>query len=119
MEINDLQINTNESKMTKFGDSGPPASDDKFMLAGQQVEKVRHFPYLGLELTDRSISFPRHTSERVRKARAAFWSIPNPSSLSMSTAIKLFELKVAPIASYGIQITWKHLTTAQLVTLDS
>ena len=88
------------------------------MLAGQQVAKVRHLAYLDLELTDRRISFSRHTSERVRKARAAFWSIPNPTSPSMSTAIKLFELEPAPIASYGIQITWKHLTTAQLVKQD-
>ena len=74
--------------------------------------------YLDLKLTDRRISFLRHTSERVCKARAAFWSIPNPTSLSMSMAIKRLRLKPAQIASDWIQITWKHLTPAQLVTQD-
>ena len=77
----------------------------------------KKFAYLGIELSVRGLSFSRHVQERVRKARQAFGSIPKPSSLSLATVIKLFDLKIAPIASYGIQVVWRHLSQIQLEEL--
>ena len=34
--------------------------------------------------------------------------------ISIATALKLFTIKVAPIATYGIQLIWKHLTYSSL-----
>ena len=41
-------------------------------------------------------------------------SIEKPTQLSLGTALRLFDLKIAPVASYGIQIIWEHLTAPQL-----
>lgn len=54
----------------------------------------------------------------MRKAKAAFASIPKTQDLSVSTALALFDLKILPIVSYGIQFTWDTLTEGQLSSLD-
>jgi hypothetical protein len=44
--------------------------------------------------------------------------IPSPRCLSLKTALQLFDIKVAPVASYGIQVVWHRLTTPQLESLE-
>ena len=115
---NDLVINTSKTKMMKLGREGPPAAGDLFQLAGAHIERVRHFFYLGIEHSDRCLSFLLRVPERTRKAKQAFASIPNPRRLSLTATISLFDLKIAPVAANGIQILWKSLTQAQLVQVD-
>ena len=38
--------------------------------------------------------------------------------LSLATALKLFTIKVAPIAKYGIQLIWNHITYSNLKRLE-
>ena len=52
------------------------------------------------------------------EANLAFGSIPKPQLLSHQTAIALFRLKIAPMATYGVQITSECLTKAQMASLD-
>ncbi|KAJ4448608.1 hypothetical protein ANN_28376 [Periplaneta americana] len=44
--------------------------------------------------------------------------IRNLKSLSLGTSIALFKLKVAPVASYAIEIIWTYLSYQNLKTLD-
>ena len=46
-------------------------------------------------------------------------TLKSPRNLSIATAIKIFNLKIAPIASYGIELIWQHLSLDNLQTLDS
>src|SRR5215469_8931717 len=41
-----------------------------------------------------------------------------PRCLSVETGLKLFHLKIAPIATYGLALIWKYLTLENLRTLD-
>ena len=79
--------------------------EDFFRLDSEAIETVKNFCYLGVELSSKGIATTRHVEERVRKARLAFSTIPKPRDLSLRTALALFEMKIAPIASYAIQLT--------------
>ena len=102
----------------KFRRGGPLSRDDRIHLSGRPLPFVNSFPYLGLTLTPNMKSFTAHVNERCRKALIAMASIRTPRLLSTETALKLFAIKVAPTATYGIQIVWKHLTCANLETLN-
>lgn len=115
---NGLTINTAKTVAMKFGSGGPPAAGDVFVLDGQRIEMVSEFCYLGITLTRRGFCFSKHIADRISRAKRAFRSIPKPWELSLPTAIALFELKIAPIASYGIQIIWEHLSEVQLDLFD-
>ena len=117
-QANGLSINVGKTKVMKFGSGGPSAAGDTFWVCGQRVEKVKRFCYLGLELATRGVSSSRHISERTAKARLAFRAIPAPQRLSLRTAVALFNIKIAPIATYGIQVIWPHLKRQQLEALD-
>ena len=45
-------------------------------------------------------------------------SIQKPRMLSVKTALQLYNLKIAPAAAYAITLVWKHLSTANLETLN-
>jgi hypothetical protein len=62
--------------------------------------------------------FTQHIISRARAARFAGFEIKNLSKLSLETALKLFHLKVAPMATYGIQIAWVHLSVNNLLYLE-
>jgi hypothetical protein len=113
-----LRINWNKTKIVKFRRGGRLAASDKMSIAGQEVEFVQRFSYLGFELTATATSFSAHIQERKRKAISAIASIPDLRKISMATAVKLFALKVAPIASYGIRAIWRELKISDLEDLE-
>lgn len=115
---NGMTINVKKTKAMKFGNGGPRASGDIFKIYGQRIEMVTNFCYLGIEISKQGTSFARHVTNRIRKAKQAFRSIPSPWSLSLSTAKALFDIKIAPIASYGIELVWESLALSQLEELD-
>ena len=47
-----------------------------------------------------------------------FNSISTPRELSLRTTNALFDLKISPIASYGIQLIWDKLTVTHLQAFD-
>ena len=50
--------------------------------------------------------------------RSSTVEIKKLNLLSIATALKLFTIKVAPIATSGIQLIWKHLTYSNLKRLE-
>ena len=115
-EENDLEINVSKTKMMKFGRGDLPAAGVIFTLADAQIEKVNHFTYLGLEIS--GTNFSRHISNRIGRVRLAFASISKPHELALDTALALFDMKVLPTVSYGVEIYWEHMTEEQLERID-
>ena len=113
-----LEINMRKTEAMKFRHGGRLAENDTLRLYGQELNYVNRFTYLGITLTPSAITFAAHIEERSRKALIASTSIRNPQMLSLSTALSLFDLKIAPIASYGIQLIWEKLGVANLKALD-
>ena len=115
---NGLTINASKTKAMKFRNGGSIAKHDKLRLRDSPIEFVNHFCYLGIEFSTRGTCFGLHIAERVARSVTAMSSIPTPQRLSLETAMRLFDMKIGSVASYGIQLVWKDLTYAQLDKLD-
>ena len=58
-----------------------------------------------------------HVKDRVSAANRSMNSIKLLRKLSLKTAVKLFNVKVSPVATYGIENIWQFLTKDQLANL--
>ena len=59
-------------------------------------------------------TFSKHIEDRAVRAMKATVEINKLNLLSIATALRLFTIKVAPIATYGIQLIWNHLKYSNL-----
>ncbi|MGL4389034.1 MAG: reverse transcriptase family protein, partial [Brevinema sp.] len=122
--LNGLKINANKTKIMKFKYAScgrpkinPPPED--IYCNGTKLEFVSSFKYLGLTFQQSGKSFADHIKDRSKSAITASFTISNLHLLSLKTAIKLFHLKVSPVASYGIEVFWPYLTITDLTLLES
>lgn len=113
-----LKINEAKTEAVKFRRGGRLAADDRLRLNSHALKFVDRFKYLGVTLHCFGKSFTAHITDRCARAVTATNSIPKPHLLSLRTALRLFDLKIAPTASYGIDIIWDKLTLANLETLN-
>jgi hypothetical protein len=113
-----MQVNKDKTKVIKFRNSGN-TKKHVVMYDNKQLEFVNDVEYLGFTLQCTTRSFSMHVSKRCTNAVNAMFTISNIPLLSLKTAIKLFDLKVAPVASYGIQIIWPKLKLSDLQKLES
>jgi hypothetical protein len=65
------------------------------------------------------MSFTQHTRGRVAAAIRAIHDISHLFLLSFDTRIALSNLKVSPVAAYGIQLIWQDLTEQNLKKLET
>jgi hypothetical protein len=113
-----VAVNTEKTKLMIFRNGGPiPVSELKYK--GKIIEYVTEFKELGIILQTRARSFTSHVKDRRGSALAAIAGIPRLKLVSIGTALKLFDLKIAPIASYGIQLIWPLLKQSDLMLLES
>ena len=113
-----LTVNQAKTVAMKFRRGGRIAAQDTLHIATTPLAYVKKFPYLGLLLTPNGHSFLSHVAERCRKALIAVSTFRNPQLLSIPTALRLFDLKIAPIAAYGIALIWSDLTPTSLEQLN-
>ena len=113
-----LTVNQTKTVAMKFRRGGRIAAGDELRLAGSPLAYVSKFPYLGLLLSPNGRSFRAHVTERCRMALTAVSTIRKPQLLSVPTALRLFDLKVAPMAAYGAATIWDDLTPACLEQLN-
>ena len=62
-------------------------------------------------------SFSVHIQERLIAAVRCINDIKNLQLLSLKTAIRLFEVKVLPTLTYGLESIWDHLSVKQLESI--
>jgi len=114
-----LTVNSAKTKWMKFRRGGRVAAQEEITLGQARIERSSYFTYLGITVTPTARSFTLHVRERTRKALlCAMKTLRNPRVLSVDTAIKLFMLKIAPIACYGISVIWSYLSLKNLAELD-
>lgn len=118
--LRNLKLNLDKCKLMKFRNQGRGrySADDILELDGIEIERVTAFTYLGIVFQPSGLTFNRHVEKRMRAALFATYNIRELNNLSVETALKLFDLKVSPIASYGIEITWPHLTKLDFENLE-
>jgi hypothetical protein len=98
---------------------GKYSPEDKLTISGVKIEFVPEFTYLGVILQPSGIVFSKHIDKRVRLAMLATFNIKELRNLSIETAIKLFELKVAPIATYALEVIWPFLNKTDFKMLET
>jgi hypothetical protein len=113
-----LDINIPKTKVMKFRRGGRLCTSDIIQVNGNPLEFVSSFKYLGVVFTTTGKNFGPHISDRIQKAIIAAHAVRNLRALSITTAVRLFDLKISPIASYGVVNIWQYLTEAQLHQLD-
>jgi hypothetical protein len=115
-----LSFNLGKCNLLKFRNKGRGRyrKDDKLELDGVKVEFVNEFCYLGVVYQASGTSFGRHIDKRSRAALMATYGIKQLPLLSIETAIKLFNLKISPTASYAIEIVWPYLTKKDFENLE-
>ena len=75
------------------------------------MEIVKNYQYLRNTLQVTGHTFSKHMEDRAVRAMKATVEIKKLNLLSIATALKLFTIKVAPIAIYGIQLIHELQTT--------
>lgn len=113
-----LSVNVSKTMAMKFRRGGRVARDDTLFFAGMPLEYVNRFTYLGLSIPFNGTSFSHHVKDRCRKAVLAGTTIDKPQRLSLRTALALFKMKVAPVATFGIELIWDSLSVGDLHSVN-
>ena len=114
-----LVINIKKSKVVVFNPSGRVISGLKFYIQGGNLEVVKTYCYLGIEMST-SGSFCVAKSNLIEKARKAMfplYSIISQFNLPCKDALNLFHLLVKPISLYCSEV-WAHLSHHQIRSLE-
>jgi hypothetical protein len=114
-----LEINWSKTKIVKFRRGGHLAGTDKLEVDGIDVPFVSLFCYLGLTITSTASTFTRHVQDRRDRAIAAIRLLPPPTQLSLQAAIELFRIKLAPMATYAVNLCWHRMKVSDFRIVDS
>jgi Reverse transcriptase (RNA-dependent DNA polymerase) len=101
---NFLQPNFSKTKLMKFTINGLgkySKEELNFTVAGETIAFVKSFPYLGIYFQRDCKNFTAHIAERKKNSILAMNDL---RKLSLNCAKKLFKIKFAPMASYGIEV---------------
>ena len=93
-------------------------NSDVITCNGTPLEFVNEFKYLGFIFQTSGRAFAKHIANRCRLGQLAMFSITKIPLLSLNTALKLFDLKISPIVTYGIQLIWPHLSLTDFRSLE-
>jgi hypothetical protein len=112
-------VNQNKTELVVFKNGERLSADDEIYCRGQPLRKKNMYKYLGITIQVTGKSFSVHIQERLIAAVRCINDIKNLQLLSLKTAIRLFEVKVLPTLTYGLEIIWDHLAVKQLESLES
>jgi hypothetical protein len=101
---NELLMNRTKTGMMTFRKGGRLANTDRIFYGKEPLELVAEGKYLGIVFQMNGRNFTNHVRERAAAVIAASHGIKNLSQLPMMTAMKLFDLKILPILTYGTEI---------------
>lgn len=114
-----LQVNTSKTKAMKFRKGGGLARKDLLKIDEEPIEFVNTFPYLGTYVHFSATSFKAHIKERARKALLAMATLGPVHKLSICAALKLFNIKIGPIASYAVKLIWNFMSVKDFQLLEN
>ena len=116
-----LKLNPAKCKILKFRNKGRGRykATDKLKIDTDDVEFVSDFVYLGVKFQASGLSFTKHIDKRIKAAIFATCKLTSLPKASVDTALKLFDLAISPIASYGIEAIWPYLSLSDLHHLET
>ena len=118
-EENDFKINKNKSALMIFRRGGRVSASDRLMLGNEPLNMVKKYKYLGLTMQTTSSSFSEQIQESASAAIRAICNIKNLTSLKLTTAMRLFDTVITPIATYGLDLIWDKLTINDMERIEN
>ncbi|KAJ4437583.1 hypothetical protein ANN_17728 [Periplaneta americana] len=115
---NEFTPKRKEGSHNDVQERGRAAVNDVIMYGKESLTRVPHFKYLGITMQMQGNVYTLHVMERAAAAVIAMNGIKNLHKISLSTAMKLFELKITPIITYGIDLIWEHLRKNNLADIE-
>lgn len=117
-----MEVNINKTKQMKFRRGGGVTREDLregAVFDNQKLELVNEFCYLGITFQATRNTFTNHI-ERIKRRclavmAASFWDI---SKVSLVTAMKIFNMKILPMITYGLCSISPHLKSFHFTELD-
>jgi sorting nexin-29 len=114
---NGIDVNASKTKVMKFRRGGRVQRDLRFEYQGQEIQIVNRYVYLGITLQP-TLTFTEHLERKKNQALSAVGCLRHLQRLSLTTAVKIFDMKIRPILEYGLVEISPFLTLPQLVNLD-
>ena len=118
---NKLEVNVNKTKVMVFHRGRLPTMSIKPSYAGQLLEIVNHFCYLGFWFSVQ-LSYTRHVETVISKARARigllFAKLPLVH-LPLHLVLKVFSVYIAPLFHYGLPLYMSRVSGAAMQAIDS
>lgn len=116
---NEMKINEDKTDLVVFKRGGRITERERIMCNGKIVNRKSTFKYLGVTIQTTGTTFAVHLKEKQIAAIRSINSIGNLSDMSMSSAMKLFEAKIWPTCTYGLEMIWEYLSEKQMRDLES
>ncbi|CAG0882141.1 unnamed protein product [Cyprideis torosa] len=116
-ERNRLKVNTRKTMVMKFRKAGRLARNDQFFFNGEQLTMCSTYDYLGVTFQP-SLTFSKHLLRRKASALAATGSLKHLHLVSIPTALKIFQMKIKPMATYGFDSIAPYMNAQQLIEID-
>ena len=120
-DANKLEVNVGKTKVMIFHRGRLPDESNEFEYAGEPLEIVKTFCYLGFWFSTQ-LSFSRHLETAIAKARARigllFAKLPL-TDIPLDLALKVFATYIAPIFHYGLSLWLSQVSNSALQALDA
>ena len=114
---NDVQVNTSKTKIMKFRKGGRVKQNDKFKYGTEDIEIVSAYEYLGVTLQT-TLTFTEHIKKKKEKCYSIIGCLSPLQLISVTTALRIFEMKVLPIITYALHSFSSLLTVTHLKEID-
>ena len=101
----------------KFRKGGRYSRQDSFHLYGRPINIVNETKMLGITLQP-SLTFTKHIKSTLRKAAIATLLTRKLDQYSINTGIRLFNIKIRPIVTYGLTAIAEYLKVDDLFEID-
>ena len=97
---------------------GRLTEEDQVTCNGQILKVTNSFRYLGVTIQVTVRAFVIHIKERLVAAVHTINEIRCQTDMSLVSAMKLFDAKIWPTCTYGLEIMWEYLTPTQLRNVE-
>jgi hypothetical protein len=114
---NEMSVNTRKTKIMKFRKCGRFARTDIFFYKDNMLDIVPSYDYLGVTLQP-SLTFTKHVRRRKAAAMSAIGTLRDLHLVSLTTALRIFDMKIKPILTYGFDTLAPFLTAQQMIEAD-
>lgn len=114
---NKFEVNSSKTKIMKFRKGGRLCHDDQFQYGGTNISIVTSYEYLGVTL-QQTLTFTEHLQKKKVKCLAIIGTLTHLQRVSVETGMRIFQMKIAPIVTYGMTAFASYLTKAHFKIID-